>query len=63
MIVPFASKSFCARHISKNLKMRFRDNIAMGYYWRSLNTYSNVEYNVQMNLLQQHNPLFLPTSN
>ncbi len=46
MIVPLASKSFFARHISKNFKIRLRDNISMEYYWRSINTYSNDEYNV-----------------
>ena len=54
-IAPLCSRAFCVRHIAKNLRSRFRDNIAMGYFWRSVNTYSTDEFNNQMSKLQLHN--------
>lgn len=57
-IAPHSSKAFCVRHIAKNLRNSFRDNIAMGYYWRSVNTYSIEEFINQMSSLQVHNKPF-----
>ncbi|KAF7685599.1 Protein FAR-RED IMPAIRED RESPONSE 1 [Cucumispora dikerogammari] len=57
-IAPLCSRAFCVRHIAKNLRSSFRDNIAMGYFWRSVNTYSTDEFNNQMSKLQLHNQPF-----
>ncbi|KAF7692223.1 hypothetical protein CDIK_2435 [Cucumispora dikerogammari] len=57
-IAPFCSRAFCVRHIAKNLRSSFGDNIGMGYYWRSVNTYSTDEINNQMIKLQLHNQPF-----
>ncbi|KAF7687815.1 hypothetical protein CDIK_2986 [Cucumispora dikerogammari] len=50
-IAPLCSRNFCVRHIAKNLRSSFRDNIAMEYYWRSVNTYFTYEFNNQMSKL------------
>ncbi|KAF7699624.1 hypothetical protein CDIK_1114 [Cucumispora dikerogammari] len=57
-IAPLCLRIFCVRHIAKNLRSSFRDNIAMEYYWRSVNTYSTDEFNNQMSKLQLHNQPF-----
>ena len=57
-IAPLCSRAFCVRHIAKNLRSSFRDNIAMGYFWRSVNTYSTDYFNNQMSKLQLHNQPF-----